>query len=296
MLASAMAIFTIIAPILFIAGLGVFWDKAGYKFDSEGFTPLILNLGIPCLIISIVPGLNVAHIDLLYMGFASFVVIFATLGVAYAFSRLMGYQAASMLPPLTFGNVGNMGLPLCLFAFGDIGLGYATAFFAVYMALQLILTPILTAGSFDLRQSLKIPSLYAVIFSFTLLLTGITLPKWLADGIELTGQITIPLMLLTLGISLARLKVGNMVQAGIASVARLAIGLAIGYCVVALLPINDPIARKVIIVQSAMPAAVFNYLFAVRYHRQPEEVAGVIVFSTVLSFAGIPILLWYLGF
>jgi predicted permease len=38
---------------------------------------------------------------------------------------------------------------------------------------------------------------------------------------------------------------------------------------------------------------VFNYLFAMRYKTAPEEVAGMVVISTVLSFATLPLLLWF---
>ena len=42
-----------------------------------------------------------------------------------------------------------------------------------------------------------------------------------------------------------------------------------------------------------MPVAVFNYLFALQYDNQPEEVAGTVVLSTALSFLTLPALLWY---
>ena len=42
-----------------------------------------------------------------------------------------------------------------------------------------------------------------------------------------------------------------------------------------------------------MPVAVFNFLFAERYGNHPEEVAGLIVISTVMSFATLPLLLWF---
>jgi len=50
----------------------------------------------------------------------------------------------------------------------------------------------------------------------------------------------------------------------------------------------------VVLLQSSMPVAVFNYLFAERFQRQPEAVAGVVVMSTVLSFISVPLLLWVL--
>ena len=38
-----------------------------------------------------------------------------------------------------------------------------------------------------------------------------------------------------------------------------------------------------VLIESAMPVAVFNYLLAARYDRHPEEIAGAIVISTPVS-------------
>ena len=48
-----------------------------------------------------------------------------------------------------------------------------------------------------------------------------------------------------------------------------------------------------LMIQCAMPVAVFNYLFAQRYQREPEEVAGMVLMSTVISFVTLPALLWW---
>jgi predicted permease len=52
-------------------------------------------------------------------------------------------------------------------------------------------------------------------------------------------------------------------------------------------------AKGVLIMQCSMPVAVFAYLFAMRYDRQPQEVAATVVISTVMSFLLLPALLWY---
>jgi hypothetical protein len=49
--------------------------------------------------------------------------------------------------------------------------------------------------------------------------------------------------------------------------------------------------RGVVLIESAMPVAVFNYLLAARYDRHPDEIAGAIVISTLASFATLPLLL-----
>lgn len=96
-----------------------------------------------------------------------------------------------------------------------------------------------------------------------------------------------------LGVSLARLKVGRVRRTGFLAALRLALGLGVGLALAHALGLTDP-ARGVLVVQSTMPAAVFNYLFAERYQTEPEEVAGVIVLSTLMSFATLPLLLWWL--
>ena len=53
----------------------------------------------------------------------------------------------------------------------------------------------------------------------------------------------------------------------------------------------EGVARGVLIIQSAMPAAVLNYLFAARYNNDPQEVAGVVVISTLMSVVALPLFL-----
>jgi len=57
----------------------------------------------------------------------------------------------------------------------------------------------------------------------------------------------------------------------------------------------EQMERAVLMLQSAMPVAVFNYLMAVRANREPEQVANLVMCSTVLSFAWLPLVLaWWL--
>ncbi len=99
-------------------------------------------------------------------------------------------------------------------------------------------------------------------------------------------------MLITLGISLARLKVASMPRSLGLSVLRLVMGFAVGIALATALDLEGA-ERGVLIIQMSMPVAVFNYLFAQRYNTAPEEVAGMVVISTALSFASLPLLLWF---
>lgn len=73
------------------------------------------------------------------------------------------------------------------------------------------------------------------------------------------------------------------------ALARLGLGLAVGLGIVWSFGLEGT-ERGVVLIESAMPCA-FNYLLAARYDRHPEEIAGAIVISTLLSFATLPLLL-----
>jgi len=70
-------------------------------------------------------------------------------------------------------------------------------------------------------------------------------------------------------------------------------GLGVGIILVSLMNLSGP-AAGVVILQCSMPAAVFCYLFAQVYDQQPEEVAGIVIVSTILGFSFLPLLLWYI--
>ena len=69
-------------------------------------------------------------------------------------------------------------------------------------------------------------------------------------------------------------------------------GFAVGYGLAEALGYEGS-ARGVLIIECAMPVAVFNYLYAQLPENRPEEVAGTVLVSTVLSFLTLPALLWF---
>ena len=119
---------------------------------------------------------------------------------------------------------------------------------------------------------------------------GWTVPAPIVNTTRILSGLTVPLMLITLGVSLAGLGVKKLPQAVLLSVMRLGVGFLVGWGTAELFGFEG-VARGVLILQCAMPVAVFNFLFAERYNNQPEEVAGMVVISTVLSFATLPFLL-----
>ena len=69
------------------------------------------------------------------------------------------------LPPLILPNTGNMGIPICLFAYGTEGLGIASAVASVIILFHFTLGIFLAKKKFSLDVVVKSPPVYAIIIS-----------------------------------------------------------------------------------------------------------------------------------
>jgi predicted permease len=125
------------------------------------------------------------------------------------------------------------------------------------------------------------------VIAVFLVSTGKSLPAWLDNTTGILGGATIPLMLVTLGVSLARLKVADWKHSLLFSLVRVLGGFGLAVLVARWFGLEG-VDRGVLILQSSMPVAVFNYLLALRYEREPGEVAGMVVLSTLLAFVLLP--------
>jgi hypothetical protein len=134
---------------------------------------------------------------------------------------------------------------------------------------------------------LKQPLVYASVLGGVFALQGWSVPVWLLNSLDLAGQIAIPLMLITLGVSIANLSVGEVGRAVVLSLAKLSISAAMAILVVQLFGLTG-VARGALVLQLVMPVAVTSYLLAERYRAEPDKVAGTVVVSTLISVAAIP--------
>ncbi|MDG2175795.1 MAG: AEC family transporter [Gammaproteobacteria bacterium] len=285
-------IFAIIAPVFICAMIGYTWVKQGHAFETSFISNLVMNIGAPCLIFSTFMGIDLDREAFLSMASAAFfsMVIFGVVG--FGILRLFNLDQRAFLPGQIFPNVGNMGLPLCLLAFGDEGLALGLTYFTVNIVFGFTVGIAISSGAMSVRELLRNPMFWTVIITVGLVFAGIESPAWLYNTTDLLGGLTIPLMLIALGVSLARFEITSLKRSVSLSAMRLGLGFLTGN-VIAMMMGLEGVARGILIMQCSMPVAVFAYLFAMRYDRQPEEVAATVVISTIMSFALLPALLWY---
>jgi len=285
-------LFSIIAPVFICALIGYIWVKQSQPFDIAFVTQLITNISAPCLIFTTFMDTNVDMTSLVTMLGAALICTLSFTLIACVILRFFNLNLRAFLPSQMFPNTGNMGLPLCLLAFGEEGLALALAYFTVNVVLNFSVGIAIASGNISFRALSRNPMIITVILTLFLVFNDITAPAWIYNTADLLAGITIPLMLIALGVSLSQFKIASIKRSFSLSALRLGMGFIVALVIAEILGLEGT-ARGVLIVQCSMPVAVFSYLFSVRYNQQPSDVAGTVVISTLMSFLTLPLLLWY---
>jgi malate permease and related proteins len=282
----------VLAPVFVMAAIGYAWRLTREPFDMPFVTRIIMYVAGPCLVFTGLSQLTVPLAQFWGMVGAMVVVTLAVAGISALLIAILKLPQRSFLPALTLGNTGNLGLPLCLFAFGEEGLGLAVAIYVTNSLLQFTFVPLLHTRVSVLRTLFSTPMLYAAVAGLAVVLTETHVPTWLADTLEAIGALLIPLMLMALGNTVGGLKAHNLGRAFGLGTARLVIAFAVAVGVSYALGLTG-VARGVLVLQGAMPAAVFSYLFAARYDRDADDIAGIVLVSTLLGALTLPLLVSY---
>jgi predicted permease len=283
-------ILQITAPVFLLTLVGYVWARLEMRFDLVFVTRLAVNFSMPCLIFSVLVKVEIDPVVFRYIALAS-VASYAAIGlVLWLGLRAAGLDMRAYLAPGIFANTGNVGLPVALFAYGQEGLAFAIVIFAVMAIISFTIGIYMIAGAGKILEVLKQPLVYASVLGGVFALQGWGLPIWILNSLDLAGQIAIPLMLFTLGVSIANLSVSDIGLAVALSAVKLLVCGAIAALVVWLFDLTGT-ARGVLVLQLIMPVAVTSYLLAERYGAAPDKVAGTVVVSTLISVGAIPIAL-----
>ena len=279
-----------VLPVFITALIGYGLAKANRPFDNKTITFLVVSLGTPSLVFFNLARTTVQPGALAEIAGATAIAITFYLIVGALALKTLGMKQRTFLPSLAFPNAGNLGLPLAFYAAGDEGLNYAIIIFAMTSILNLTVGQAVAAGSNNWLAVLKSPILPAVALGLLFAYGGIPIPLWAANTLEMLSGLTIPLMLLMLGTSLAKIQVTTFGRSAVLSVVRIGMGIVAGFTLAAVFGFTGP-ERIAFVLQCAMPVAVFNYVFAQMYNNEPAEVASLVVVSTLLSVMTTPVVL-----
>ena len=284
----------VIVPVFFVIGIGYYLGKKNPEINTDFITTFAGNVGTPAMIFYTITTTGVTLGVFTEYFIYALIIIGGFSIVGILFLLLLKKDFISELPPLILPNTGNMGIPICLFAYGTAGLGVASAIASVIILLHFTLGVLLAKKSFSLEILIKNMPIYAIIVSVIFLYFEWDVPGYLENTTFLLTYATIFLVLMSLGIALSRLKVVSWTHASILGAVRVILGPLIGFGLIKYLNL-DGFAAGVLLIQSCMPSAVLTYLVGSMYSEKKvvDSVASVIVTSTIMSFVSIPIVVYY---
>ena len=287
-------LFEVLFPVFFVIGIGYYLGKKNPKIDTSFITNFAANIGTPAMIIFAVTSTGITF-DIFKEYFWYYllaIISFAIVGIATLYF-LKTKDIIRELPPLILPNTGNMGVPICLFAYGTEGLGVSASITSLIILFHFTVGVFLADRKFNLNVILKNPPFYSIIFSALILYYSISLPTVVINTTEWLMYATIFLILMSLGIALTRLKVFSFKKAFVSSLVRMIIGPLIGFIIIYMFDLTG-FAAGVLLIQCSMPSAVLNYLVGSMYSPKKivDSVASTIVVSTLMSFITVPIIVY----
>jgi len=294
----ANVIFDVLAPVAILVGLGAGLGPR-LHIDVGGLSRLAYNVFGPAFIFAVLAGADLERGVVARLVLAGLAGMASAVALAVLWSRITGagYElTAATAITSSYGNVGNAGLAIVAFSLGDQALPVA----GVLMLTINLTGLVLSVGLAEARSRSPLPALgralatpMAIAGAISLLvnLSGVDLPVVVDRSIGLLADALIPVMLLTLGMQLA--KSGRPTWSndlGVVLVAKLALAPLVAGLAASALSLGGDFLDAVVI-QSAMPPAVFAAVIAIESDLAPDRVTAAVVLTTLLSALTLPVVL-----
>ena len=282
-------IVSIIFPLFAIVLLGWLYGRR-HRPDMALANQLNMDVFVPALVFAALAGKSFDLLSYPALALGAAAVVLGSGLAAWPLARLLGIAPKTFLPPMMFNNSGNMGLPLAVLAFGEAALPAAVMLFLVANLLHFSLGTWMLDHRARLLQLWRMPMMLAALAGLALSLSGAALWPPLLTAVRMLGDISIPLLLFTLGVRLAGATFHAWGVGLAGAVARPLVGMAIALGASLALGLNRE-HHAMLLVFGALPPAVLNYVFAERYQQEPEKVASIVMVGNVAALLFIPLAL-----
>ena len=287
-------LFEVLFPVFFIVGIGYFLGKKNPNFDTSFITTYAGNFGTPALVVFALTAGGVTFEVFKEFFFYALILLSAFGIIGLIFLIIMKKDYIRELPTFILPNTGNMGIPICLFAYGEMGMGIAAAISSLVVLLHFTLNIFLAKRAFDFQTIFKSPAFYAIIITVLFLYIEQPVPQFVMNTVMLLAYGMIVMILMSLGVALTQMKVFSFKDAVITSTGRVILGPIIGFILIKIFGLSG-VSAGVILIQSSMPSAILCYLVASMYSPKiiVDNISSTIVVSTIMSLVTIPITLFF---
>ncbi len=288
----------VLVPVFLVVGIGFFVART-VGVRPQGLATLSYWVLGPVFIFNALSGSSLDAGEVVKIVGTTAIAMAIVGSLAAGVGRFSGASrsltSASVLTS-TYGNVGNFGLAICAFAFGDHVLPVASIVLVTVNGVG-ILVGVGLATSREAHwakaavMALTTPLALAAVPALVVNVTDVDLPIWVDRPVTLTAGALIPVMLLTLGMQLAGMERSLPAPAtAVPIVLKLVVNPLVALGAVGLVGLTGD-SGKVVILQAAMPAAVFASLIALEHDLEPDFVTSVVLVGTLASVLTIPVVI-----
>lgn len=286
----------ILGPVLILVALGAVVGRR-LGIAPEPLAKLAYWIIGPAFIFDSLANAGLASDALGRIALASFLAFAASALFALAVSTRLPRDRRSMIVTTgAWGNTGNFGLAIATFTFDDSALPYAAVCLVVVNTAGLIIGVASAQGGWrGIGQAFTRPMTLAVIPGLIVNFADTDVPLAIDRPVGLLAGAIIPLMLITLGIQLGQMGWPTVdLDAGRSLLAKLIVQPLVALAAVRLVDLGD-VAGGAVVLQAAMPAAVFTAVLAIEQRTRPDETATIVMAGTLASIVTLPFVIAYVS-
>ncbi|RKZ52617.1 MAG: AEC family transporter [Candidatus Parabeggiatoa sp. nov. 3] len=285
-------IYSVLFPILTIVIVGYLYARIR-PIDMSTANRLNMEVFTPALLFTVLSDNTFNIMDYQQLALATILMILGSGIIVFPLIRWLGINPKTFMPSMMFVNAGNMGIPVALFAFGEVGLPAAMLFLMTTALLNFTLGISLVSQRASLIALLKMPLIQATLLGLLISLSSIEVPSLLITPIKMLGTCAIPVMLLSLGVRLSDIDLTHWRIGLLGAVLR---PLSGGLMFLIIRPwfTLTPLQTSGLLIFAMLPPAVVNYIIAEQYQQEPQKVAAIVMLGNVASFISLPIALAFI--
>lgn len=294
----ANVLFDVLAPVAVLVALGALVGPR-LGIDAGSLSRMAYWVFGPAFVFGLLADADLEGSVVLRLIAAAVAGMGAALAVAVVWARISGVDyelGAAVAMTSVWGNVGNAGLAIVAFALGDDALPIAGVLMVTINLLSLVLgvgmaqartAPIGSAVVRGLTAPMSIAGAVALLVN----LADLDLPLVAGRSVGLLADALIPVMLFTLGLQLVAAGRPQWTNdLGVVVLAKLAVAPLVAALVGRSVGLEGD-AFAAVVIQSAMPPAVFCSVVATENDLVPDRVTAAVVLTTIASALSLPFVL-----
>ncbi len=284
-------IFTVLFPVFAIVMVGYLYARLR-PVDMTTANRLNMEVFSPALLFSVLSDNSFNIMDYQPLALAATLILLGSGVIALLLARLTNINPKTYVPSMMFVNTGNMGIPVALFAFGEVGLPAAVLFLIITAILNFTLGIYIVSQQTAWLSLLKTPLIQAALVGLVISVSQVKVPVLLLTPIEMLAGCAIPLMLFSLGVRLNQIDLTHWKIGLFGAVVRPLSGTLMFLLIYPWFTLT-PLEKGGLLIFAMLPPAVINYIIAEQYQQEPNKVAAIVMLGNLMSFISLPIALMF---